>query len=72
MPNHRPAPHPNRHPLHPSVQVCDYVRVFDEDEGCGVEEDSQKLSANSAGHLGKTTLKDDIYNDAACFDVYLT
>lgn len=53
-------------------KVCNYVRIFDEDEGCGVKEDSQKFSANSAGYLGKTTLKDDIYNDAACFDVFLT
>ena len=52
-------------------KVCDYVRIYDEDEGCGVSADSQKFSADSSGYKGKTILKDDIHNDAACFDVYL-
>ena len=52
-------------------KVCDYVRIYDEDEGCGVSADSQKFNADSSGYKGKTLLKDDIHNDAACFDVYL-
>ena len=54
------------------VQVCEYVRVYDEDEGCGVTEDAQKISADNKGYKGKTRLADDIHNDAACFDVQLT
>ena len=72
--NSHPAPCPHgrvyhHHSLPSSVQVCKDIRIFDEDEGCGVYEDSVVFGADGNGNQAARKLPWDLLHDSACFNV---
>ena len=50
-------------------RVCKDIRIFDEDEGCGVYEDSVVFGADGNGNQAARKLPWDLLHDSACFNV---